>query len=188
MLRQFYDFKPVKYSTIEIAYTPDLQIDCYYIQMCRYDYPCNVYIKLDKDFKIKEFYPVYIGSMKNSIDIIKNKIRYLGHFDYRHYAYMSWDMINDPTEIYLPKKECIEKYKEDKLDAKYYTINDLSDIKNHKIISSKIKKFIKAENPDVFMYVTKNGELKRFCNIFNIMNDKYSEKHNQITAFDDVWL
>lgn len=127
--------------------------------------------------------------MKNSIEIIEKRLQYLGTYDYKHYAYMSWDMKNDPVEIYLPKSMTyIEKYKEDRLDAKYYTVYDLNELDSHKYLTSEIKDFVRSEKPDIFMYVIKDGELKRFCNIFNFKNDKYLEKRKQISAFKDKWI
>ena len=98
-------------------------------------------------------------------------------------------MKTDPVEIYLPKSSTyVEKYKEDKLDAKYYTIHNLNDLDSHECLTPEIKDFVRSEKPDVFMYVTKGGELKRFCNIFNFANDKYLEKREQISAFKDKWI
>ena len=98
-------------------------------------------------------------------------------------------MKNDPVEIYLPKSMTyIEKYKEDRLDAKYYTVYDLNELDSHEYLTSEIKDFVRSEKPDIFMYVIKDGELKRFCNIFNFKNDKYLEKRKQISAFKDKWI
>lgn len=184
-----FGFKPAPLSTVEFAYKTDLSLDCYYFMVSRKDYPCNIYVKVKLDGTITEMYPVYINSMKNSIEIIERNLRYLGTYDYKHYAYMSWDMKNDPIEIYLPKgKDYIEKYKEEKLDAKYYTVYDLSKLEEHKLLSDEIKNFVRKENPDVFMYVTKNDEVKRFCNIFNFTNDNYMEKRDQIQAIKSKWV
>lgn len=188
MKRTFYGFKPVALSTVELAYDTNLNQDCYYIQMERNDYPCIVAAKFSMKNELIEFYPIYISSLKNSMDIIIKQIRYLGTYDYRHYAYMSWDLKNLPNEIYLPKgKGYIEKYKDDKLDAKYYTIYDLSELDKHPLLTDKIKNFVRQEKPDVFMYVTKNEKLKRICNIFNFSNDKYLEKRLKVQALQDTW-
>lgn len=177
MNKTFYGFKPVALTTLEFAYNLDLSISHKYFQISREAYPFPIYIKISNDNKILESYPLYIRSGKNSIDIIEKNIKYLGYFDMNHYAYLSWDMKNEPNEIYLPKgSKYIEKYKDDKLDAKYYTIYDLSELDEHKLLSDEIKEFARKEKPDVFMYVIKNNELKKFYFIFNFMNEKYLEK------------
>ena len=38
------------------------------------------------------------------------------------------------------------------------------------------------------MYVTKNDEIKRFCNIFNFTNDNYMKKRDQIQAIKSKWV
>lgn len=189
MERNLFGFRPAPLTTVEFAYKTDLTLDCYYFLVIKKGYPNNIYVKIGLDGEIKEMYPLYINSMKNSIEIIEKKLQYLGTYDFKHYAYMSWDMKNEPNEIYLPKSpNYIEKYKEDKLDAKYYTIHNLNELDNHECLTPEIKDFVRSENPDVFMYVIKNDKLKRFCNIFNFANDKYIEKREQISAFKDKWI
>lgn len=188
MERKLFGFKPANLSTVEFAYNTDLSLDCYYFLVDRNDYPCKIYVKVELDGSIKEIYPVYIDSMRKSIDIIKGSIPYNGDYDYDKYAYMSWDMKNDPTEIYIPKGDYIEKFKEDKLNAQYYTVYNLKDLDNHELLTNEIKDFVRKEKPTFFMYVIKNGELKRFCNIFNFKNKKYIEKRNIIPAIKDKWL
>ena len=40
----------------------------------------------------------------------------------------------------------------------------------------------------VFMYVTKNGVLKRFCNIFNFENERYLKLREEIPILKDNWI
>lgn len=182
MIPDIFDFKVDPLSTIEIAYFPDCTVSCYYVQLTRKNYPCNIYAKITTDNFISEIYPIYLNSAKNSIDVIKNRIGYLCRFDWKHYAYLSWDMINIPNEIYIPKKNCIQKYVDDTLDATYYTIS-IDKIKDNKVLSNKIKDFTLIKSPDVFMYVIKNNELKRFCLIYNFMNPNYIHEKIQVPGF-----
>lgn len=189
MERKMFGFKPAPLTTVEFAYKIDLTPDCMYFQLTREGYPCNIYAKQKIDGSISEIYPLYIKSMKNSLEIITNNLPYTETFDFRHYAYMSWDLKTEPKEIYLTlHNDTIEKYKENRLDAIYYTVYDLNLLKYNPLISHKIYDFVKSEKPDVFMYVVKDGEIKRFCNIFNFSNKKYSEKHKQISSLQDLWV
>lgn len=189
MERSLFGFKPAFLTTLEFAYNTDLTLDCHYIMVSRESYPSDIYIKIGLDNEIKEMYPLYINSMKNSIEIIQKRILYKGTYDFSHYSYMSWDMKNDPIEIYLPRTDSyIEKFKYDKLDAKYYTVRDLKDLDTHECLTPEIKSFVRKENPDVFMYVTKNGVLKRFCNIFNFENERYLKLREEIPILKDNWV
>ena len=189
MKRYLFGFKPTPLSTVELTYNADLSKSDYYVQLERSNYPCIIYAKFDKDTdEIKELYPIYLNSMRNSIDLISKNISYNCHYNYNHYAYMSWDLKNDPIEIYLPKGSgYIEKYKEDKLDAKYYTVA-LDKVDECDALTDEIKNFVKESGADVFMYVTKNEELKRFCLIYNFANEKYLDKRQNIKPLQDEWL
>ena len=82
MERNLFGFKPAPLTTVEFAYKTDLTLDCYYFMVSKKGYPCNIYVKSGLDGEIKEMYPVYINSMKNSIEIIEKRLQYLGTYDY----------------------------------------------------------------------------------------------------------
>lgn len=188
MERSLFGFKPVPLSTVELVYYPDCTLSHYYVQMERKGYPCIVSAKFNLKDELTEFYPVYIGSLKNSLDLITKNISYLGHYDYKHYAYLSWDLVNEPNEIYLPKGPgYIEKYKDEELDAKYYTV-DIDKIDECQDLTDMIRDFVKNSGADIFMYVTKQGILKKFCLLYNFANDLYLDKRLLIKPLQDKWL
>ena len=187
MKRSLFGFKPVPLSTIELTYNADCSPSHYYLQMERQDYPCHVYAKFSREHEILEMYPVYLNSAKNSIDVITKNLLYKGSFNWKYYAYMSWDMKNEPTEIYLPKPDVIEKYKNETLDAKYFTV-DMDKLDECKDLTDEIRDFARKSEADVFMYVTKNDELKKFCLIYNFANEHYLDKRLLAKPLQDEWL
>lgn len=165
-----YGFEEVPNGPIEYAYNLDHEKIAEFKLYKRDDYPFYVYFKFNLNGDITEVYPLYLDNAEDSIKYFTGEKTYTGIFDLNKYAYLSWDMKNEPTEIYLPQPSGkLVKYNGENLETRYIQVepDELDGI-----ISEDHIKFFKSLKADYVIVAWKNDKLHRFSAIWSSVNNK----------------
>jgi len=189
---EFYGFTLSDTTVIEQVYSLDNELLSYFLQFKRPDYPSEMYIKFSPNFKeVLEYYPYYICNLKTSIDILTGKEKYsmekFGDVFAYSFAFMSFDGINEPTQIYdgHAAQNLIYRYDDGKLNRKYLIVynKELSIMLDTIDFSDDVKDFIRSKDPNyIILYLDMNKKVLRYILGFEKTHSRYNEiiKENNI--------
>lgn len=192
---EFYGFTLSNNTVIEQVYSLDNELLSYFLQFRRKDYPSEMYIKFSPNSKeLLEYYPYYICNLKTSIDILTGKEKYsiekFGDVFAYSFAFMSFDGVNEPTQIYdgHAAQNLIFRYDDGKLNRKYLIVynKELSIMLDTIDFSDDVKDFIRSKDPNyIILYLDMNKKVLRYILGFEKTHSKYNEiiKENNIPFF-----
>lgn len=192
---EFYGFTLSNTTVIEQVYSLDNELLSYFLQFKRKDYPSEMYIKFSPNSKeLLEYYPYYICNLKTSIDILTGKEKYsiekFGDVFAYSFAFMSFDGVNEPTQIYdgHAAQNLIFRYDDGKLNRKYLIVynKELSIMLDTIDFSDDVKDFIRSKDPNyIILYLDMNKKVLRYILGFEKTHSKYNEiiKENNIPFF-----
>lgn len=181
---EFYGFTLSDNTVIEQVYSLNNELLSYFLQFKRPDYPSDIYIKFSPNSELLEYYPYYIHDLKTSIDIFTGKEKYniekFGDVFAYSFAYMSFDGVNEPTQIYdgHAAQNLIYRYDDGKLNRKYLIVynKELPTMLNTIDFSDNVKDFIRSKDPNyVILYLDMNKKVLRYILGFEKTHGRYNE-------------
>lgn len=172
-----FEFSPYKDTPLEISMGKDLKVLSKYIWVSKND--CHpMYVKFDNNDEFKEIYPHLINNDINlSIEELNKRVPYEDFELDESNWYLSYDLVNFPTEVYSPDVESsmVYKFRKRELETVYFVFQTYREFEN----SPFYKEFRfqdKYPIPDYIIIQNKKG----FDNIILLGYFVYNENYSLI--------
>lgn len=186
-----------KFTPIEMLYSKDMELKGYTFLTERKNYPYPMYVKLNLDFDMEEFYPWKLSntSDKKSVKTVIKNLSFNTDQAYRPNSYFSVNANNLKIEDFYVEHHILKKfeYKSMTLKSNYYSYNNLNRLKDFysKTEDEEDKKFIKKiieKNPNyAFAYINpETNHIKKFLIGFSFGTDEHLRLYRELNLHDII--